>query len=134
MAKAGAEATATLDDARARGEDEARAAAAGELARLRREARERVLRTRRDAYDQLVEDAEQAVAGLRHDPEYERLLDALRHRAREQLGDAGVEVEIDPEVGGLVARAGSHSVDYRLSAVAERALSDLGAQVDPRWW
>ena len=96
-----------------------------------------MLRARREAYDQLVTDAERAVAGLRLDPDYERLLAELRRRAREQLGGddrVDIDVEIDAEVGGLVARAGSHSVDYRLPAVADRALPDLGAQVDPRWW
>jgi len=118
--------------ARAVGEDEARAVAATELARARRQARELVQGARRAAYDRLQAEARQAASDLRGAPGYAALIDGLARAACRQLGEDAV-VTVDDAVGGLVARAGSRSVDYRLPVIADRCLAALGADVESLW-
>lgn len=132
LAAARREADRLLAGARADGEAEARTVAATELARSRRAGRETVLAARRQAYDRLRLEAGLAAAALRQSPSYPGLVENLGRLARLQLG-AGAAVTVDGEVGGVVARAGSRSVDYRLPAIAERCLHELGPEVDALW-
>ena len=118
--------------ARADGEAEARAVAAAELAMARRRARELVLAARRDAYQRAVTEARRAASELRRVAGYAALVDGLSELARGQLGHDAV-VSIDDEVGGVVAQAGSRSVDYRLPVIAERCLAALGPKVEALW-
>lgn len=127
-----AEADRLLAQARADGEAEARAAVAGELARARRQAREVVLAARRAAYEHVGAEARRQATELGEAPGGASLVEGLAALARAQLGDGAV-VDADGEVGGVVARAGTRSVDYRLAAVAERCLDALGPEVEELW-
>jgi hypothetical protein len=69
---------------------------------------------------------------LRDDPGYAALVGALTELARHQLGPAAT-VSVDKEAGGVVARAGSRSVDYRLPVVADRCLAALGPELEALW-
>jgi len=126
------EAERMVDGARAEGEAEARRVAATEGARARREARERVLGARRAAYETLRAESRRAALALREDPRYPDLVDGLAHVAGHQLGDAAA-VRVDEQCGGVVATAGSRSVDYRLEVVADRCLAAMGAEVEALW-
>ena len=121
-----------LDEARAEGEREGRATAAIELARARRGAREVVLRARRDAYDRARVAARDAASALRGAPGYGTLIDALTDLARGQLGDGAI-VSLDDHVGGVIARAGSRTVDYRLPAVADRCFAAAAPRLEGLW-
>jgi len=118
--------------ARAEGEAEARRVAATEGARARREARERVLGARRAAYETLRSESRRAALALRGDPRYSDLVDGLARLAGHQLGE-GADVRVDEQGGGIVATAGSRSVDYRLEPLADRCLAALGAEVESLW-
>jgi vacuolar-type H+-ATPase subunit E/Vma4 len=121
-----------LAAARADGEAEARVVSASELARAHRAAREVVLQARRAAYDRLRASVRDAASRLRATPEYEALIDGLTRVAREQLGEDPA-VTVDDDVGGIVARVGSRTVDYRLPVVAERCLAAIGPAVETLW-
>ena len=118
--------------ARADGEAEARVVAAAELAQARRHARELVLAARRHTYECALAQVRGAASELRHAAAYPALVDGLAQAAHRQLGDDAV-VSTDEAVGGVVASAGSRSVDYRLPTVAERCLAALGAEVEALW-
>lgn len=132
VAAARQEAVRLIEAARAEGEAEAKAVAATELARARRHSREVVLAARNDAYRRARAEAEGAARDLRHDGGYPALVAALSELAAEQLG-SGAEVRIDDDAGGLVATAGSRSVDYRLPVMASRCLRELGDEVEILW-
>jgi vacuolar-type H+-ATPase subunit E/Vma4 len=132
LAQARDEADRLLEAASAEGEAEARAVASTELARARRQARERVLDARQAAYRRADAEAARAASLLRNSPAYSALITGLSDVARGQLG-AGAEVTVDKDVGGLVAVAGSRSVDYRLPIVASRCVRALGAEVETLW-
>ena len=121
-----------LTRARAAGESDARAAVAEELARARREAREVVLVARREADDSMRSAAQQAVQQLRRAPDYPALIDGLTRLARGQLGERAT-VAIDEVVGGVVATAGSRSVDYRLPEIAQRCLDSPTRELEAAW-
>lgn len=132
---AAARAAAREESARARreGTAEAEAQLAVERALSRREARECVLAARREVWEELRRRARAASVALRESPEYADLLARLSALAREQLGsDARLRVEPDG-AAGLVAESGERLVDYRLEAVAERFLHELGDDVEELW-
>lgn len=118
--------------ARADGEAEARRVSAIGLARARREAREQVLSARRAAVERLLAAAARAAVALRGDAGYPELLDGLGRAARGQLGDDAV-VRVDTRAGGLVATAGSRSVDYRLDVLADRCVEAMGSRIEALW-
>lgn len=93
------------------------------LAAARREAHSSVLRTRAELRHELTAQVYAAAERLVTDPRYPALLDRLEELARAQLGQ-GALVTRDPRPGGgVVARAGSRQVDYRLRALADLALA-----------
>jgi hypothetical protein len=72
------------------------------------------------------------LAELRADPSrLKRLGRRLEALARGQLGD-DAELEWE-DGGGLVARKGVRSVDYRMESVVARALEDAGSIVARLW-
>ncbi len=129
-----ADARSTVDrltaDASRAGREEAARAVRRRESEGRRRARERVLRARREAYDHLRERAAEMIRLLPAD-ERRALAQRLERLARTQLGD-DAEIDADPD-GGLVARAGSRSVDYRVPAIVARAITDLGDDVEELW-
>jgi vacuolar-type H+-ATPase subunit E/Vma4 len=126
------EANRTLDAARADGEAEARTVSLTELARSRRRARELVLSARRAVYERALAEVCAAATRLRDSPDYDAVIDGLSRLARSQLGDGAV-VTIDDEVGGVIARAGTRTVDYRLPVIAERCFDAIGSDVESLW-
>jgi vacuolar-type H+-ATPase subunit E/Vma4 len=97
-----------------------------------RHARELLLAAQSGLLDDLRLRATEAALELRTDPRYEQLLERVSQLARSQLG-ADAEVEADEELGGVVGRAGSTSVDYRLPALVERAIAELDGQLETLW-
>lgn len=127
------QAAAMIERARERGEAEGRVEAARDAAVERSFARVEVLAAQREAYDEFSRRARAATLALRDDPEYPALLDRLAAAARRDLGD-GAEIERDPpETGGVRGRAGTRSVDYTLSALADRCAAALGPRLRELW-
>jgi len=132
VAAARDEAERMMAGARSDGEAEARRVAAIEGARARRQFREQVLSARRAAYERLRVESRRTAIDLRHDPRYADLVDGLTRVARRQLGDEAA-VRVDERAGGVVATAGSRSVDYRLDVVADRCVAALGDEIEALW-
>ena len=112
-------------------------AAAQEARRRRaaagRRARELRLGAQRALIDELRRRALEASPQVRADPRYPALLDRLSEAAKSQLGP-GAELDVDPpRSGGVVARAGSASVDYTLPALVDRAIVELGGELEELW-
>lgn len=121
---------------RDRAKRQGRETAEHETRRLRAAARQHgrqlVLRTRRETLAELRHRALARLDARRGTPDYRRLLDRLEQLAREQLGD-DAEIDAEPDDGGLVACAGRRRVDYRLPAVVDRTLQDMGAELEELW-
>ncbi len=132
VAAARREAEQLLADARQAGAAEARAVSAAELARARRQAHELVLAARREVFERARAEVRRAATSLREAPDHAALCTGLGSVARGQLG-ADADVEIDHDVGGIVARSGGRSVDYRWPAIADRCFAALGADVEELW-
>ncbi len=123
-------ATTLRETARRRGREVAEREAHRRRSRARRRARERVLAAQREALEQVRDGAvarlrEQAGAG-----ELDDLFDRQTCRARELLGDDAV---IEAGTDGLVARAAGRSVDERFGTLVDRAMEDLGAELEVLW-
>lgn len=133
IARAERETAALVERARAEGRAAAELEAARERRRARREAHAQLLQAQGELYDELRREASAGVLRLRGEPGYPALLERLTAAARAQLGDE-VELEIDPPGrGGVVARAGSRSVDYSLPALVDRCLASLGSELERLW-
>lgn len=133
LAGAQAQAAAIVEQARV----EALRAAVREGNRRRaaasRRARELRLEAQRSLIDELRVRARGAALELRTDPRYRELLDRLSETARSQLGPAA-ELEIDPpHAGGVIARSGSHTVDYSLPVLVDRTIAELDGAVEGLW-
>lgn len=127
VAQARAEADALLADARAKGAADGAAVSAAARMRAEREARRVLLEAGSVARDDLRRAAREAVAGLRHDPRYPQVIDALRARAAHELGpEATVTVLAG---GGLLAEAGSRRVEYVLADLADDLLDQMDSTV-----
>jgi len=133
MAAAETEAEATIERSRRRAELSSRAHSERVLARLRNDEQRGLHDAQLQLLSQLIETVHVSARRLRDDPRYPALLDQLESMARAQLGeDAVIERDPNPD-GGLVARAGTRRVDYRLPVLAERALDDLSDEVAELW-
>jgi vacuolar-type H+-ATPase subunit E/Vma4 len=97
-----------------------------------RHARESLLAAQSELLDELRLRATEAALELRTDPRYGELLERVSALAKSQLG-TDAEVEADAELGGVVGRAGSTSVDYTLPALVERATAELDGQLETLW-
>ncbi|AMW08606.1 hypothetical protein A4E84_03185 [Streptomyces qaidamensis] len=129
--QARAEARAILDEARRQGEADGADAARDLLVRARREARSRTLAARREAYDGLRREVAERAGDLRRADGHASVRERLEHRARVLLGPCA-EVSEHPD-GGVVARAPGRRVDLSLTALADRALDRMGAEVRSLW-
>ncbi len=130
---ASAEAEATIERSRRRTELSSRAHSDRVLARLRNDEQRGLHDAQQQLLRRLIETVHVSARQLRADPRYPALLDQLESMARDQLGEEAV-IERDPSPdGGVVARAGTHRVDYRLPILAERALDDLSDKVAELW-
>ncbi|MFF9060976.1 V-type ATP synthase subunit E family protein [Streptomyces sp. NPDC014882] len=131
IAQAEAEARSILDEARRQGEADGAATARDRLVAARRQARSRTLSARREPYEELRREAAERVRGLRRADDYARFRERLEQRARTFLG-ADAEVT-EPADGGVVAQVPGKRVDLSLTALAEHALDDMGAEVRTLW-
>ncbi|MEV0402617.1 hypothetical protein [Actinoallomurus sp. NPDC050550] len=127
--RARADADALLAQARAEGSAEGATLAAADLLQARRQAREIVLRVRREACERLREQVRAAVSALlRDDP---MLVDRLRTLARDLAGP-GAQITEHPD-GGFVARGEGTLVDCSPPALADHAIQALGAGMEWPW-
>ena len=126
------EVDAVVDRARRRTERSARARADQDSARVRRDAHRQLLDAQESLRARFVDRVHDAVWGLRLDPRYPALLDALEARARHQLGE-DVEIERDSDGGGVVATAEARRVDYGLDALAGMAVEAHSEEVSKLW-
>jgi len=133
VAEAEAAARALAHEARLEGERAATREAARRQAAAARRSRETVLGARRELVDELRRRARSAVLGLRGEPGYAELLRRLRAAVRTQLGDEAELVVDPPGLGGVVGRRGDASVDYTLAVMADRAIDELGAELERLW-
>lgn len=131
VAAAEAEVADQVDDARRRGERTARARAERELARARGEAHARVLAAESELRDRWIERVHERLPELRDGPDHDRLAERLEQLARTQLGDdATIEHAAD---GGIVATSRGRRVDYRLAALADRAVELIAEEATRSW-
>lgn len=126
-----AEVDAAVARARRKATASAQVRAEEHLAAARRDAHTAVLEAQAELRRQLIERVRSASANIRDDPRYQRLVDHLVALAREQLGD-DAEITHDPD-GGIVASSGSLRVDYRLAALADRAVDAAAEEVAALW-
>ena len=131
MAEAQQQVDAMLAEARDTGRADAAVVLAGERARAARTARGIVLAAQREAYEAMRHRARDAVSGLRGDPLYPALLEALRRRARVDLGPEAVLCE-HPR-GGVIGEGAGRRVEYTLDDLADGIVDRLGAELDGVW-
>jgi hypothetical protein len=115
-------ATDEVERARRRARATATARTDRAVAEARRRAHAQVLQTDADIADELTIRVHQAAGAMVDDPRYPGLLSRLESLARGQLG-AGANVVVDEVEGGVVADLDGRRVDYRLTALADRALA-----------
>lgn len=133
LADAQAKARTLTEQGRLEGELAAAQEALRRRAAATRRARELRLQAQRALIDELRLRTHEASLRLRTEPGYPLLLDRLSEAARSQLGPAA-ELEVDPpDLGGVLARAGSASVDYTLPALVDRAIVDLDGELEALW-
>lgn len=131
IAHARREAERSVSLARAAGQAQAVPQAAAARRHARGDARSAVLGAQREAYDQLCARVRAAVDGLRGEPGYDRLLEALTRMAGLEAGP-GATVNAS-EVGGVVARSPGVLVDCSLSRLADLAVEALAGEVRELW-
>lgn len=129
--QARAEARSILDEAQRQGEADGADAARDLRVRARREARSRTLAARREAYEELRRAAAVRVRELRGIASHPSMRERLERRACVLLGP-GAEVSEHAD-GGVVGRAPGRRVDLSLTALADRALGRMGAEVRSLW-
>ncbi|KUL22182.1 hypothetical protein [Streptomyces regalis] len=129
--QARAEARAVVGEARRQGEADGADAARDLLVQARRHARSHTLAARRETYEELRREAAKRVGGVRGTDRYAAVRERLERRARLLLGP-GAEVSEHTD-GGVVARAPGRRVDLSLTALADRALDRMGAEVRSLW-
>lgn len=130
-AQAAADAEQLLAEARRQGLADAALVASLEGSRARREARATLLAAQREVYDQLRQQAQQAVLRLRDDPDYPQLRAELVRQAQAALGPQAVVT--DHPLGGVVAEAAGRHVDLSLPALTDRAVAGLGRRLEDLW-
>ena len=130
-AQARQDAEQTVSLASAAGRAQAIPQAAAVRRQARNEARSELLGAQREAYDELRVRVRAAMDGLRGEPGYDRLLQALTRMARLEAGP-GATVTAS-EDGGVVARAPGVLVDCSLPRLADLAVEALNAEVSELW-
>jgi vacuolar-type H+-ATPase subunit E/Vma4 len=120
-----------VDRARRRAASSAAAAAEQQLTAARRRARAELFRARSEVWNEVVDRVRIAADRLPDDPRYPALEAHLVELARAQLGEDAV-IERDP-AGGFVAGAGGRRVDYRMPAIADRAVAANTDEVVALW-
>ena len=130
-AQARQEAEQTVSLARAAGRAQAVPQAAEVRRQARSDARSALLSAQCEAYDELRVRVRVAVDGLRSEPGYERLLEALTRMAQLEAGP-GATITAS-EDGGVVARCPGVLVDCSLPRLADLAVEALDGEVRELW-
>jgi vacuolar-type H+-ATPase subunit E/Vma4 len=130
LAEASDRARALVEQGRREGGADADAALTSERSRTHRRARGLVLAAQRAAYDALRAGVQQQVAALPQDPAWPDMREQLAVRARQLLG---ADAELADVPGGVVARAGSRTVELTVSSLADAELVELGPEVEKLW-
>jgi vacuolar-type H+-ATPase subunit E/Vma4 len=131
VAAARRQADAIVAEARSAGRAEGETAAQAARARARREARAIVLAAHRSAFEDLRRQVYEAIAGLRDDPGYPRLVERLTELAKAAAGPGAAVVE-HPD-GGVEAWAAGVRVDLTTGALADRAVAGLAGKAARLW-
>lgn len=129
LATAQQEAEALLTKARAKGAEDGTAVLAAQRAGAQRRAHGVLLAAQLAAQDNLRVAAREAVRALRDDPDYPRMLEALRTRARDDLGSDAAITEV--QGGGIVAGSGHRRVEYSLQGLADDLVDQAIAHAEP---
>lgn len=129
VARAREEADGIVAAARAQGAADAAAALSGERSRTLREARARVLRAERAAYDELCRRTVADVTGVldRLGPEVQARL------AREAAARLGPGAEVRPGARGPTAVAGQRRLTLEPERLVDRAIEGLGPELAGLW-
>lgn len=131
LQRATSDAASEVSAATETGATEAAAALAGDRARLRRQAREVILRAQRAAYDDLRTEAGAAVRALRDDPDYPAMRARLVSLGRDLLGPSA-QVDDAPD-GGVLVRVGTRTAVLSLESVLDDVLTEMGPAVQRLW-
>jgi vacuolar-type H+-ATPase subunit E/Vma4 len=121
-----------VEQARERARATAAARARRAVGAARREAHAVQLQAESRIWADVVERLHRAVDTMPSDPRYPALLDRLEQVARRRLGEEAT-IERDPEGGGILADQDGRRLDYRLRALADRALEALAEEVAELW-
>jgi vacuolar-type H+-ATPase subunit E/Vma4 len=129
LARARAQADEIVAAARAQGAADAAAALSGERSRTLREARARVLRAEREAYDELRRRALADVTALldRAGPEVRARL------VREAAARLGPGAEVRPGARGPTAVAGLRRLTLEPERLVDRVIEGLGPELAGLW-
>ena len=134
LANARAEAEALLARRLATAERLAERERRERLAEARSEARRIVLRARRAVLADASSAAHAAAHELVRDPAYAQLVKALTAEVEERLSTPATRARIEAAPsGGLLARAGSHEIDYSLDAQVDRAMRAMSSGLERLW-
>lgn len=131
VAAADAEVHEQVTAARRRAERTERARADRELVRARGDAHRAILEAERELRQLWIDRVHERLVELLVDASHGRLVERLEQLARQQLGD-GATIEHDTD-GGVLAASGGRRVDYRLSALADRAVELLAEEAAASW-
>lgn len=131
VAAAEAEVAEQVATARRRAARTEQAGAEREMARARAAAHAALLTAERDLRQRWIDRVHERLPELRSDDRYPVLLARLEALARTQLG-ADARIEREPD-GGFVALAAGRRVDYRLGALATRAIDGLAEEATGSW-
>jgi vacuolar-type H+-ATPase subunit E/Vma4 len=104
------------------------------LAEARSEARRIVLRARQEVLADASRAAHMAARELVSEPAYAELMTALTAEVKERLATPAerVSVAAAPD-GGLLARAGSHEIDYSLDSQVDRCMQAMSGELERLW-
>ena len=131
LARARTAAATVVDEARARGEQEAAALLETERARSRATARAAELAARRAAYEQLRERTAALLRQRCTGPDRDRITERMSAAVRAVLGpDAAL---LPATGGGITGPHGGRFADCSLAVLADRAVGLLGAEVEWLW-
>ncbi|MGB7982054.1 MAG: hypothetical protein WCF36_14835 [Candidatus Nanopelagicales bacterium] len=129
LAAAQQEADDLLAEARTKGAADRAAVLAAQRAGAQRRAHGVLLAAQLTAHHDLRGAAREAVRALRDDPDYPIMLEALRARARDDIGAGAAITEL--EDGGIVAESGPRRVEYSLQALADDLVDQGIAHAEP---
>lgn len=105
-----------------------------QLAEARSEARRVVLRARQAVLTDAYRAVRVAARELVHEPAYAELMRVLTTEAQERLSTPAQRARVAAAPGGgLLARAGSHEIDYSLDSQVDRCMRAMPDELERLW-